>query len=54
LYPKALFGGGGRAFEKRKEQVRTRGGLRGRFWRIYMNSSNSIYVLIIFLKFKIY
>jgi len=28
--------------------------IRKRFWRIYMNSLNLIFVVIIFLKFKIY
>jgi hypothetical protein len=28
--------------------------IRGGLWRVYTNSSNSIYVVIIFLKLKIY
>jgi len=28
--------------------------IRGGFWGVYMNSSNLIYVVIIFLKLKIY
>jgi len=28
--------------------------IRGGFWKVYMNSSNLIYIVIIFLKLKIY
>jgi hypothetical protein len=44
----------GRVLEKRKEKVELKDCIRGGFLRVYLNSSNLIYAVIIFSILKIY